>query len=266
MRSKYGNYARGKPEYTDIRQTIIIHLDGRALTAAGYKTFWVDYWGMGPNASEEEERVASNKDEITPLQSFVKDVHVYIKEGTENPHLLERLHEIEDLAKKFPFPIYFYPPSEAQAFKAQRTERAVRSIKNLVPQPTWTPDDLEHKEWLKTRSSFPERHSKILRTFLDIYYDKQVDTSTYPGKSVMEWLLYHPYDAQSQIATDIHNLKKFHPPIFREFVEIMQKKGFKTIKDFVAFVIKREYDRETIRREAERKADAKRSSNKMLGE
>ena len=257
MRSKYGNYARGNYENTAIQATVIIHLDGRALTAAGYKIFWVDYWGNGPKSSEEEERIASNKDEIKPLKNFIKDIHVYLKPEMTNPHLLERLHQIDDLTQNFPFPIYFYPPSEAQGFKAQRTEKAVRHIQNIVPQPKFTAADQEHKEWLKTHNdaTYNGRHSKILRTFLDIYYDKKVDTSTYPGSNVMQWLMYCPHDAQSQIACEIHNLKSSHPPIFREFVEIMKDKGFKTVREFVEFVIRRETERNRERQKIEREKD-----------
>ena len=45
--------------------------------------------------------------------------------------------------------------------------------------------------------------------------------------------------------------------MFREFVEIIRDKGFKTVKELVAFVIKREYDRESARLEIRRKEDAK---------
>ena len=263
MRSKYGNFARGRYDSTSITYNVVIHLDGRALQAAGYKTFWVDYWGGGPMRSEQEERIASNKDEITPIGRFIKDVHVYVKNTKEtisNSHSSERLHEIDRMAHKFPFPIYFYLHDQEQAFKAQRTEKAVRTIKDLVPQPSWTPDELQHKKWLDDNPR--KNESKILRTFVDIYYDKPVDTSTYPGQNVMRWLLYYPHDAQSQISAEIHNLKKSHAPIFREFVKIMKDGGFKTVRELVEFVIKRDYARETERREAERKEDAKRLAQK----
>lgn len=262
-RSKYGNYARGSYDSTYVSYNVIIHLDGRALTAAGYKTFWVDYWGLGPKKSEEEERIASNKDEISPLDRFVKGIHIYIKKDFSNSHSLERLHEIEKMVSKFQFPIYFYPPDQEQAFRAHRTEKAVRTIKDIVPQPSWTPDELDHKKWLEANPR--KNDSKVLRIFLDIYHDKPVDTATYPGQNVMRWLLYYPHDAQAQISTEIHNLKKSHAPIFREFVKVMRDGGFKSVKELVAFVIKREYDRESKRREAQHQEDlkllAKRKSN-----
>ena len=81
MRQKYGNYARNIGKETGyIKYHVVIHLDGRAITAAGFKVFPVDFWGQGPEYSEQEERIVSNKDELTPLKKFVKDIHVYIPE------------------------------------------------------------------------------------------------------------------------------------------------------------------------------------------
>jgi hypothetical protein len=67
--------------------------------------------------------------------------------------------------------------------------------------------------------------------------------------------MYYPHDAQSQIACEIHNLKSSHPPIFREFVEIMKDKGFKTVREFVEFVIRRETERNRERQKIEREKD-----------
>ena len=260
MRARYGNYVlKGiEPGSNTIYTSTIIHLDGRKLTAAGFKVFPVDFWQQGPMHSEQEERIVSNKDEITPLSSFVKAIYVYINTKHSNPFVMERFHAISDLAKTSPVPIYFFLPGNEGAFKAHRIEKAVRTLDNILPQPEWSKEDLEQKKWkddydaqYNPGNTRYERDTQKLRIFLDIYYGKDVDTKTYPGRNVMEWLLYHPYDAQSQIACDIHNLKSQHPPIFREFVSVMKKEKFKTVKEFVSFMIDREQKKEKIRRDKE---------------
>jgi len=253
MRVKYGNFALGSLPDPYVSYNVIIHLDGKKLTNAGFKVFPVDFWGMGPKNSEQEERIVSDKDEIKPLSNFVKDVHVYVDTSSNNPHSLERLHEINNFAKKSSFPIYFYLTGNERHFKSHRTDKAIRNLDTMLAQPKWSESDLDHKKWLAKNNPEEriERYSKRLRIFLDIYYGKPVDTDTYPGNSVMKWLLYYPHDAHSQISTDIHNIKQDHPPIFREFVEIMKKEGFKTVKEFVDFMIKRERSKEDDRRNKE---------------
>ena len=254
MRQKYGNWARGftTTDNKFISQNVVINLNGRNLTAAGFRVFHVDYWGAGRERSEQEERIVSNKDEISPLNSFVKEIHVFVNITKISPHYVERFHKISDLAKNIKIPIYFYMSGNEEYFKSQRTEKAVRSLDNILPQPEWTPDDLEHKKWLSTNKINRDgRDTQKLRIFLDIYYEKEVDTENYPGNRVREWLLYHPHDAYAQIECDIHNIKKDHPPIFREFVSIMKKEGFKTTREFIAFVIQREQKKEKIRRDKE---------------
>lgn len=257
MRAKYGNFARGTLGDKYISYPVVVHLNGQNLTAAGYKVFPVDFWQMGAEKSEQEERIASNKDEIRPLSKFVKAVHVYVDLEHKSPHYVERLHEISALAKTSSVPIYFY--LDRKYYRAQQTDKAIRTLDDALPQPEWTPDDLETKKWkadfdAKFDNTADKRYKKDterLRIFLDLYYGKEVDTDSYPGDHVRRWLLYYPHDAYTQIATDIHNLKGSHPPIFREFVAIMKKEGFKTVKDFITFMISREQEKEKSIRDKE---------------
>lgn len=236
MRQKYGNFAR-KGNYQ-----VIIHLDGRMLSDNGYKIFPVDYWGWGPEHSEQEERIVSDKDHIKPLEKYIKGIHVYVDTKIKNPFVLEKYHEVDQLAQKINFPIYFYPPGTEPYFQSHRTKKSVKSLKDILPQPEWSADDLESKKFYSQLSS-PERCDKdvqILRTFLDIYQGNPVDTTKYPGNSVMRWILYYSHDAFSQIYAQIHNLKQKHPPIFRELVDAMKKEKVKSMKDLIQIVIDRE--------------------------
>ena len=252
-RVKYGNWAGGDelgPK--TITRDVVINLNGRALTAAGYKVFPVDFWGAGPDKSEQEERIVSNKDEIPFSSKFIKSIHVYlaIDPTHANSFTLERLHEINKLAKTINIPIYFYPTEQGAYFKSQRIEKAVRDIDTLIPKPEWSKDDLEHKEFLK---NYPRSNStlKLLQLFIDVYNEVPIDTKTYPGKSLMNWLLYYPHYAYSQLSCAIHNLKTDHPPIFRELVKIIKKEKLSSVKELIKLVMDREQAKEKIRRDAE---------------
>jgi hypothetical protein len=80
MRSKYGNYARGGPATEKMSHyDVIIHLDGQKLTAAGFKVFHANYWGIkDPQSSEQEERIVADHDEMKPIKKFVIDIHVWV--------------------------------------------------------------------------------------------------------------------------------------------------------------------------------------------
>jgi hypothetical protein len=62
-------------------------------------------------------------------------------------------------------------------------------------------------------------------------------TNDYPDKNVMQYLRHYHHDAYAQFSAEIHNLKKYHPPIFREIVSILKKEGLTSTKDFVTFLI-----------------------------
>jgi hypothetical protein len=234
MRQKYGNYAQRSNDFYDV----IVHINGRAATAAGFKVYPVNYWGAIGVDSEQEERIVGDKDELTPLNKFVIDIYVLIDIKVKHSFTLERYHQLFELAKKANVPIYFY--TDVPAFRSQRKEKSVKDPELLVGQPEWSKDDLAHKAWAATRDPEDRRSSKILKSFLKIYHEQPIDREKYPDKNVMNWILYYPHDAYSQIATEIHNLKKDHPPIFREIVDIMKKHGFTTVRELVKFVIDRE--------------------------
>jgi hypothetical protein len=61
-------------------------------------------------------------------------------------HHLERMHKLNELAKTATVPIYFY--TEEKYFKLQKTDKAVKDISQILPQPEFTPDELEHKKFL----------------------------------------------------------------------------------------------------------------------
>jgi len=248
MRAKYGNFVRSSDSSNSkqIREDTVIHLDGRALTAAGYKVFHVDYWGMGRPASEQEERIASNKNEIKPLSKFVKDIHVFVKIPEQSPSnlqdkfTLKRYHELDELAQKSSVPIYFYINGQESLFQLQRNERAYKSIKQFLPSLNWSDDDLESIKYYAKYDSpeYLQKQQTVLRAFLNIY--NQVNLDDDYTKHILDLIHRYPHDVYPKISSEIHNLKKSHPSIFVELVNVMKKEKLKTIKDLVNFVIDRE--------------------------
>ena len=254
MRQKYGNYARdigGKSGY--IKNHVVIHLDGNALTAAGFKVFPIDYWGQGPEYSEQEERVVANKDEITPLKKFVKDIHVYISPELKHQPTISGIHEISNLAPERGVKVYFYRPQDVQYFKSQRTEKAVMDVSKILAPAQLSQDDIRNKEWWEDHYKKYGKHedNNYLHAFMRIYnHDySQVDKS--PDKSVMNWLLWYPHDAIFQLFCDAHNYKPKHIPIFRDIVAAIKKEGLKTFKELIELVMKREWERHKKQQELE---------------
>jgi len=253
MRQKYGNYARDIGKETGyIKYNVIIHLDGSALTAAGFKVFPIDYWSHGPEYSEQEERVVSNKDEITPLKKFIKDVHVYISTDLKHQPTIERIHEISNIAPSKGIKVYFYKPQDVQYFKAQRTEKAVTDVNKILPPAQLSPDDIEHKEWIKTHCGRHDRDkSTYLHSFMRIYNHDYSQVEKFPDSSVMKWLLWYPHDAISQLFCDAHNYKPKHISVFRDIVAAIKKEGLKTFRELIELVMKREKERYKKQQELE---------------
>jgi hypothetical protein len=245
MRQKYGNYARDIGKETGyIKYNVIIHLDGSALTAAGFKVFPIDYWSHGPEYSEQEERVVSNKDEITPLKKFIKDIHVYIPSDLKHQPTIERIHEISDLAPQRGISVYFYRPQDVQYFKAQRTEKAVTDVNKILAAAELSPEDLMWKKWGKESGHDRNEEKKTyLHSFMRIYNHDYSQVNKFPDKSVMNWLLWYPHDAYAQLFCEAHNYKPKHISIFRDIVAAIKKEGVKTFKDLITLVIEREIER-----------------------
>ena len=246
MRQKYGNYAHDiGGENVGNKYNVIIHLDGTALTAAGYKHFPIDFWSRGPQYSEQEERIVSNKDEIKPLKKFVKGIHVYIPKDLKHPFIIDALHKISDLAPEKGVPVYFYPSDALGYFRSHRTERAVKDVDQILPPAEFSKDDLEHLEWRKKNASRPR--DSYLDSFMRIYNGDYSQTDIFPDKNVLNWLRYYTNDSYSQLFCSAHNEKTRHPAVFREIVAAMKKEGVKNFKDLITLVMNRE--RERLRRE-----------------
>ena len=246
MRAKYGNYARGREpskEYIGM-YNVVVHLDGDALKTAGFKMFPVNYWGGDSSHSEQEERIVSDKDELKPMANFVKDVHVYIPKDLNHAFVIDDIHKISELAPSRNIKVYFYPPNEKDAFRMQRTERAITDVSQILQPAVFSAGDLEHIQW---KSNFEKQYGKSkpnkLEALLRIAKGDYSNIKNYPDKSVLEMLLFHWYDVYPSLMADVHNFRKQHLPIFREVVAAIKKEGVKTFKEFIKKVMDREHDR-----------------------
>jgi hypothetical protein len=241
MRQKYGNYARDIGKETGfIKHHVVIHLDGSALTAAGFKVFPIDYWGNGPEYSEQEERIVSNKDEISPLKKFVKDIHVYIPTELKHQLTIESIHEISNLAPKRGVKVYFYKQQDVQYFKAQRTEKAVTDVNKILSPSQLSSEDIAWKKWAIDHN---KKDTTYLHSFMRIYNHDYSRVEKYPDSHVMKCLLWYPHDSISQLFCDAHNYKPYHLPIFRDIVAAIKKEGLKTFRELIELVMKREIER-----------------------
>ena len=255
-RQKYGNYARGgRATNSDPYYEVIVHLNGRKLTADGFKIFPLDYWGHlgGGERSEQEERIVSDKDEIKPLEKYVYDIHVYVASDLKNPHTIDRFHQLNELAKTSTVPVYFY--TNKSAFYLQKTNRAIRDISGIIARPEWTEDDLELKKSIEARLNDPSRWSNkasYLESLMKIYRGDPIDTTKYPDQNVMRMLLYYPHDVYSSLMADSHNYKTKHLPIFKEIVVAMRKEKVRTFRDFITLIMNREQEKEKQRRNDQR--------------
>jgi len=131
MRVKYGNYAGGKY----IGKEVVIDLNRNSIRDIA-KIKSVDYWGKGFNKGmgsrdEQEERIMSDKSELSPLSKYVNSIHVYIGDKGNNISK-EKLEYIRDESEKKGVRVYFYDKGEETAFKMQRKERSTTNFDRFV--------------------------------------------------------------------------------------------------------------------------------------
>ena len=251
MRQKYGNYASGIGDnYSkEVYRPVVINLNGHALVANGFKAFPIDYWCAGPNYSEQEERIVSNSDEITPLKKYVDSIHVYIGELEElNRIFITKLIKIDDMAHQLKIPIYFYQKKDREYFKQQRTERALTTVTNILDKHELTSDELESMNYYKKHKIYDKR----LHILIDFYNGVELDMSNKDNQDFIRLLTWYPKELIMRVKNIIHNEKRHHLEIFRELSAIMIKNGFKTIDDMVMSI----YDKYLEKQEKERLANS----------
>jgi hypothetical protein len=104
------NINRGKYNYLSttrsknsgfLRGDVKIVLDGRKLNQK-YKSIPVDYWGIGPKGSEQEDRLISDETSIPNFSKYIIAIHVWVSEDDKNAQRLMKL------CREMNIPIFFY--------------------------------------------------------------------------------------------------------------------------------------------------------------
>ena len=85
-------------------------LDGRKLKQ-NYKIVPVDYWGYPESSkSEQEDRIVSNKSEITNAINYISAIHLFYdkRSSDSNVRFLNNINEIIHICDKYQIPLYVY--------------------------------------------------------------------------------------------------------------------------------------------------------------
>lgn len=253
MRSKYGNYAdyyRGKgkgetwsheelkmrpaePQKRGVGYGVIITLNGDAIKSiAQVKS--INYWGkefaeLHEFREEQEERIMSDKSELTPLKKYVNEIHVFIDpDYLENKWNQKTLLNIKDLSKANSVPIYFY--DKPNYFMSQVKSKALPydDLENIIGTPKFDPDDKKYT------SDQPRKLENEIKALIEIY--KGVRPA---DEHIFEILKYHTYDAWGMVDAILHNAKNYHLKIFEDLAKIYKKENIKTVKEFTNLLIKK---------------------------
>ena len=132
-REKYSGYARGTVSGKYVTQNVNLVLNGRAIeNTRGMKLKSVDYWGkeMGDlrkDSNETEERIISDSHQISPLEKYVTEIHIYCGEEI-NGYMKSNYNSILESIKKYRIPVFFYFGDSQQIKQAYKLHAKKYSI------------------------------------------------------------------------------------------------------------------------------------------
>jgi hypothetical protein len=224
-RSKNSGYVRGDAK---------IVLDGKKLNQK-YKSIAVDYWGIGPRGSEQEDRLISDETSITNFSKYIIAIHVWASENDDKD--AQRLMK---LCKEMNIPIFFYKDKKDWLNEKNRIELKQIDVKD--------DDDFFNKNFDYNFASFiaynnPYGHEKIveylkddelIKKFEDILKERTYNNYNYRA----------PYfdDGVISASYDIHNMRsrpnKNSKFLLTLLIKDMRKHKAKNIKEYL---IKKQY-------------------------
>jgi len=254
MRTKYGNYAdyysgKGKGETHEyfpklkttpaepgkrgVSKTAVVNINGDTVRDVA-KVKSVDYWGKafhdGGMREEQEERIFSDKPELSPLAKYVNAIHIFIdfeKDGKFSRQILIDIHNFNTSV-----PIYFYDNPEY--FMSQIKVRALSYIQIEKLLGTVDMSDEEKEDYNR-----PEHYygNDNIEAMMQIYRGEKSDSDAW--KRVYNLLTRYPYDAYPSLDADIHNNKYRHLPILVDLAKAMRKEKITSTKDFITLLMKK---------------------------
>jgi hypothetical protein len=223
-RHKLGGY------HLDPYSGVLFVLDGTRL-GQRYKGAPVDYWGeefrkISPGKAEAEDRIWSKEPYMEPADDYIKEVHVLDQNiAGARPAVQRQFRDLLKYAKKLKIPHYIY--TDKNAFQILDKRKAV-SLKELGLEPSseperyWGPKRKQLKEWLELYHGRDEKKlGKRARHILDSYL--KYDYGSFRDKELLD-----------VFSADIHNNKSSEE--VRSIIEIMQKRGWKKLGDFLDYL------------------------------
>lgn len=139
-REKYGGYGRGRSNFKGVSYPVNIVLNGRNIENTRDMVLKsVDYWGKNLGSiehNETEERVISDRHELKPLNRYIKEVHIHIRDELRGV-VKHEINEILTESDKYSFPIFFYVGDSQkiiQSYKSQAKKYSVtkEEMKSLL--------------------------------------------------------------------------------------------------------------------------------------
>lgn len=246
-REKFGGYTRTNAYSSGV----VFNLDGRKLSH-NYSGDPVDYWGrdwretMRKGGSPVEERIAkdenedrvySDKPEISPASKYIDEIHILLKVSSEQSHYARAYQAMIDLVRESKLkgiPVFIY--DNVKDFKVQNKDKSL-SFK-----------DFESKKEEKGDYYFDhgvDRAKRYYNKYFELYHATDYDKlSKEASKLAYNLLVGGMYlkDIIISIKNDIHNSKSSRVKEVKDkvakFVQLIKKstKG-KGVDEFVEEVL-----------------------------
>lgn len=240
---KFGRYARSTPNQkleTNVSfADVTLVMDAHKMQQRG-KLIDVDYWGHAKYSDNEREvRFVSDKQKLHPINNYIKEIHVYVRQSDPKRHnhkveyhqlYIRKLLQIEDYKN---VPIFFY--NNKKAFKLHLKAKAVPLREAISPNMKYTPNLYPYR----SRSTYPGRKDLFvisLEALINMFND--VDPKEVSNEEVREQMdrynnMLHMYqrDFKPSVGADLHNARRDNPEEFQEFTNLMRKNKLRTLDD-----------------------------------
>lgn len=245
---KNNDYAKGR---------VRLELDGRELNY-NYKSKHVDYWQyprkkeitMNSTIYDEmEERILSDKNEITPAARYINAIEIYIEERA-----IEKYKQIKSMADQLNIPCYFY--DNARDFNFSLKE-------NSIDISTLTGENIEDKykdDYTKQRSVIDIEKIVSLICFKDEniknnvfkyaeengidlnFLEEKINKQNERFNQVLNWPSFNDYHFQEMtigLNNEIQNNRSSQDEFVRYVIKLfgyeMKKRKIDNIKDYLIY-------------------------------
>jgi hypothetical protein len=201
-------------------------LDGRKL-GNKFSGGPVDYWQMGNDADEAEDRIYSSKPIIDNAISYIREVHVFHdtwfeKNFDDRQAVIYR--KLAIICKSNGVPFYFY--DNAKDWKLQNKKNAVPLSDKIM--------QAKHRE--KPSKSYRWNRDKEFGPWIELNIKNDKESLSARAKKLLYDITYHDYnnDLTRRLSADIHNNKANPESGVHTLIDIMRKLKILTPAKYVA--------------------------------